>query len=416
MAVEENVGLELPDIPEVQEGEPDAVYRLDAEDAARAGLSEDDIQIKTFWWKFEIHLSAQAADIAAEITELVGKVLAKVPKLKPFSPIIKAFCRLKAKWIRDVSAGKGCKLVSPWFAPGMLIPVQLKTPPDYYLYWCVYDPQHGWSAKEAFPYGQATTQNPRVEQYQDEIFCVYNNSDNKATLWSTRYQPEGDSWAPASPFPQEQKTRHAPALAVFQDRLYCVYRGANSTAMYSTYFENGGWSGPQQIHNNLTSEGVGLAVYDNRMYCAYRHSDGKSGQIYWMSSTDGTWPQAQPLHGHACDYEPSLITYNGELHLVYQGQDKKIWHVRYNGDWHSAQPLGTQRAIDGLSLAVIDNRLHCVYSGGTEYLFHTTWNGTGGWTPGKEIGHRSAQGPGIIRYRQKDATDDQLMCVFRGPN
>ncbi|GAA3126933.1 hypothetical protein GCM10020254_87940 [Streptomyces goshikiensis] len=140
MAVEENVGLELPDIPEVQEGEPDAVYRLDAEDAARAGLSEDDIQIKTFWWKFEIHLSAQAADIAAEITELVGKVLAKVPKLKPFSPIIKAFCRLKAKWIRDVSAGKGCKLVSPWFAPGMLIPVQLKTPPDYYLYWCVYDP------------------------------------------------------------------------------------------------------------------------------------------------------------------------------------------------------------------------------------------------------------------------------------
>ncbi|GAA3126928.1 hypothetical protein GCM10020254_87930 [Streptomyces goshikiensis] len=128
-----------------------------------------------------------------------------------------------------------------------------------------------------------------------------------------------------------------------------MYRGANSTAMYSTYFENGGWSGPQQIHNNLTSEGVGLAVYDNRMYCAYRHSDGKSGQIYWMSSTDGTWPQAQPLHGHACDYEPSLITYNGELHLVYQGQDKKIWHVRYNGDWHSAQPLGTQRAIDGLS-------------------------------------------------------------------
>jgi hypothetical protein len=58
------------------------------------------------------YLNPEAAKLAAEITKLIGKMVWKIPKLKPFAPLIKAYCKLKANWIKEVGEDYGCKLVS----------------------------------------------------------------------------------------------------------------------------------------------------------------------------------------------------------------------------------------------------------------------------------------------------------------
>ncbi|GGW58349.1 hypothetical protein GCM10010503_39250 [Streptomyces lucensis JCM 4490] len=87
---------------------------------AKAQLGDFEVNFHASWWKFEIHLNAAAAEAAAEATELIASVVAAVPALPPgFGTVISLYARAKAAWIKSVSNGAGCKLVSPWIAPGM---------------------------------------------------------------------------------------------------------------------------------------------------------------------------------------------------------------------------------------------------------------------------------------------------------
>ncbi|MEU2718684.1 hypothetical protein [Streptomyces sp. NPDC007205] len=86
---------------------------------SRARLRHDQ-SVDTKWWGFEIHLDAQVVNKVSEYSPLIGHFVgALLPD--PIDTIGEAYCEVKAAWIKEVGKDYGCKLVSPWGAPGMLI-------------------------------------------------------------------------------------------------------------------------------------------------------------------------------------------------------------------------------------------------------------------------------------------------------
>lgn len=381
------------------------------------------VEVKTMWWKFEVHLNAEAVELGAEIAPLIAEVVGAVLP-SPYGEIVEVFVKLKVAWIQHVAAGHGCKLVSPWIAPGMLIPVRVQNPPDYKLYWSIIDPTEGVSEKEPFPHDQASTENPRLVEYRGNIVCVFRHSGDHTALWWTVYQPDGNSWSEPRQIPN-QWSSGSPAVAVFNNLVHMVYRDAQGAYMWHTSFDGNGWSTPRRMADNYTSVGAALAVFDNRLYCVYR-SQGSDGQLYATtyngSGNSGSWSPGQALSGgNYSGGEPALAVYDGQLHCVYfenRRQFAPLWHTRLSGTrWEAPREVDHgQATADGVGLAVYNNRLYCGYrdAGGGQELWTTYWNGRV-WSRGERIGeHRSHQGPALIDYRDTNAATRQLLCVFRG--
>lgn len=64
---------------------------------------------------------------------------------------------------------------------------------------------------------------------------------------------------------------------------------------------------------------------------------------------------------------------------------------------------------------MFNGELHCVHRGGADTsLWDSSFNGSR-WTEDYRFpGHHSTQGPAVITYRDKNGTQDQLLCVHRG--
>ncbi|MEU3991736.1 sialidase family protein [Streptomyces platensis] len=382
-----------------------------------------EVRVEKKWWKFEIYLNAEAvelgAEIAPQIAEVVGAVLPS-----PYGDIVEVFVKLKVAWIKRVAAGHGCKLVSPWIAPGMLIPVRVQNPPDYTLYWSIIDPSNGASDKEAFPFQQATTENPRLVEFRGNVVCLYRHSGSHTALWWTVYQPDGNSWSDPRQIPNQWSSA-SPAVAVFNNLVHLVYRDAHGADMWHTSFDGNSWSTPRRMANHYTSAGATLAVFDNRLYCVYR-GNGSDGQLYSTtynsSGSSGSWSPGQALSGgNYSGGEPALAVYGGQLHCVYfenRPQFAPLWHTRLNGtQWQAPRRVDHgQATADGVGLTVFNNRLYCGYrdSNAGQELWSTYWTGQV-WSRAERIGgHRSHQGPALIDYRDTNATTRQMLCVFRG--
>ncbi|MGY2063199.1 hypothetical protein ACW9HQ_50615, partial [Nocardia gipuzkoensis] len=177
-------------------------------------LASDGYEVSavTKWWGFEVHLNAKAAQAAADITEKIGSLLAKIPKLKPLAPLIKAYCKIRAAWIRRVGATHGCKLVSPWIAPGMLIPISLGPKEDASLWWTVYQPDKGWNEDQKFP-GHMSASNPALAVFNGKLYAVHRGYTDRM-LWWTVYDPSAENgWADDTNLPQHFSD-DGPALAV----------------------------------------------------------------------------------------------------------------------------------------------------------------------------------------------------------
>ncbi|MRH93434.1 hypothetical protein GFY24_39530 [Nocardia sp. SYP-A9097] len=250
------------------------------------------------WWGFEIHLNAEAAKLAADITEYIGKMVALIPAVAPFKPLIKLYCKLKAAWIKAVGESYGCKLVSPWIAPGMLIPISLAPRADTSLWWTVFEEGQGWSEDTRFP-AHASESNPALAELGGELYCVHRGGGSDVNLWQAVYNPD-TGWGTDTPF-----TRHAsdqgPALAAFNNGLYLLHKGnAGDVNLWMTRRPgpNAAWTPDERLPRNATSVGPALAVFGDRLYCVHRGS-GNDANLWWTSidRNSGAWPGDTAIPG-----------------------------------------------------------------------------------------------------------------------
>lgn len=323
--------------------------------------------VNTKWWGFEVVLNAAAAQAAADISELVGEIAGNLLP-KPIGALVEAAFKIRAEVIRAIGKDYGCRLVSPWTAPLMLIPIPLAPRQDTSLWWTVMNSAHNWSQDEKFS-GHLSKANPALAEFRGKLYCVH-RGDQDDKLWWTVYDPErNNGWSADTAF-SGHFSGDGPALAVYNDHLYCVHRGAgNDKKLWWTRYSGTSWSADTQM-NGATSRGPALATFNGLLYCAYK--DANSAQMWWTRFNGTSWSADTLFGGHNTDSNPALAVYNGLLYCVHRGggNDQNLWWTRYNGTSWSA-----------------DTQLP---------------------------GHMSAQGPAIAAYRDPNGTENQLFCVHRG--
>ncbi|WP_433192402.1 hypothetical protein ACQP1G_27235 [Nocardia sp. CA-107356] len=372
-----------------------------------------EVHFNTKWWGFEMVLNKEGALAAAYLTEYIGRALQEVPKLKPFAMLIDASCKLKANWIKAVGETYGCRLVSPWIAPGMLIPISLAPRDDTSLWWTVYETAQGWNQDEKFA-AHKSKSNPALAALNGKLYCVH-RGDNNEKLWWTAYDPD-TGWSDDTEF-LAHTSGAGPALAAYNGKLHCVHRGGGSqTELWWTTFDGTGWSDDVQI-GGRTSHGPGLAVYDGKLFCAYKGYN--NNQLYWRTLTGNgnSWGGEGTIPGKT-NSNPALAVYKNTLYAMYTAYNSSDLYLNSfsGGRWHGDSKLRAHKSTEGPALAVYDNHLYCAHRGATDdkQLWWTRFNGSS-WSDDTRFGaHSSAQGPALIAYRDKNGTQDQLLCVHRG--
>ena len=276
-----------------------------------------EVWTKKLWWGFEIHLNAEAADKTADIAELIGDIAGEILP-SPFNKIVETFCKVKAAWIKAVSDGYGCKLVSPWIAPGMLIPVSTKPKDDSALWWTVLGTSGPWGDDQRL-HSHRTAASPALAEFRGKLVCVHRgNSDSR--LWWAVYDPD-NSWSDDRQLPNHA-TASGPALATFKNTLYCVHRGDRDNSLWVTSTSDGvNWSRDTELPDHKTSSGPALAVFKDRLYCVHRGNSGNNS--LWVTSTgDGVnWTRDTELSRHKTDSNPALAVHGGYLRP--QGQRRQ---------------------------------------------------------------------------------------------
>jgi hypothetical protein len=417
MAVDENTGAgQAPALKPLGEPIPRRTYRLPEERARAVGARSDDVWLETSWWKFEVHLSARVADKSADFLELITEVCALALPF-PLDEIVGKFAELRTKWIKSVAGGGGCKLVSPWIWPAMLIPIGK---PDTSLYWMTYREGVGWSEREKMP-EQKSRENPALALFQDKMYCVYRDDRKEAALWYAVNSPDGTGWSEPKRIP-DQHSNAAPAIAVFNDRLYCVYMSSDGPELRCITFDGTSWSKSEKIPGQKTSTGPGLAVFNDTLYCVYQASDDNP-EMYWITFDGTSWSSGHKMDGkpggyQKCHREPALAVYRDELHCVYRTNEasRDLYHTRFDGTtWDEGFKIeGKNKSDDGPGLVVYRDKLHCVFrsSDSSENLYHMSYDGS--WGYADKLDHVSSQGPGLIAHRDPETEEDQILCVHRG--
>lgn len=367
------------------------------------------------WWGFEIVLNAEAAKGFAEIMEGLGDILGALPG--PLGPLIEFTMKIRAAIIQAIGSQYGCRLVSPWVAPLMLIPLSLAPKSDTSLWWTVMNDSHVWSQDEKFP-GHLSASTPALAEYNGKLYCVH-RGDQDSKLWWTVYDPDPDrskGWSTDTALPGHMSSR-GPGLAVYNNQLYCVHRGAgNDQYLWWTRFNGTSWSTDIRM-SGATTHAPALASFRGMLYCVYK--DSKNNRM-WQTRFNGTsWDADKLLPAHETSSNPALAVYNDRLYCVHRGggYDQGLWWTRFDGtNWSTDTKLPGQASQEGPALAVHNNHLYCVYRSMTNdpSLYWCRFNYTS-WNPPTRLpNHMSLEGPAIASYRDPNATENQLFCVHRG--
>jgi hypothetical protein len=412
-----------------------ALARVESEDQIAAMSPEDQAEIRAIqdewavqgieihpvakWWGFEIHLNPQACELVADITEELGKMLAKFPKLKPIGPLIKLYCKIRASLIRKVGKDYGCKLVSPWIAPGMLIPISLAPAVDTSLWWTVFGRDgetgaSGWNEDQKFP-GHFTQASPALAAYKDKLYCVHRGSGGDKYLWWTVYETvpadseTGDTgWSEDRRFPAHL-SESGPALATFGDYLYCLHRGAGSDEeIWWTRFNGTSWS-PDVKMNASTKNAPALAVHDGKLHVLYKWN--KDNSIWYITFNGSSWSQTAKTN-LATNADPALAVYRNKLYFACKSSaNNKLWFGEYP---HGIREMTGYDTTKGPSLAAMGDYLYLMLHGVDNKLWWARWNGSS-WTNATPLpNHKTGVAPAIIGFRDQNGTEDQLLCVHRG--
>ncbi|MEV6044110.1 hypothetical protein [Streptomyces xanthochromogenes] len=366
------------------------------------------------WWGFELVLNAAAAQAAAEISEKVGELVGAVLP-KPIGTLVEAAFKIRAVVIRAMGEHYGCRLVSPWTAPLMLIPLPLAPKQDTSLWWTVMNASHNWSQDEKFS-GHLSKAHPALAEFRGKLYCVH-RGDQDDKLWWTVYDPARNNGWSADTALTGHFSADGPALAVYNDRLYCVHRGTgNDRNLWWTRFDGTNWSRDTRM-NGASSRGPALATHDGMLYCAYK---GATNDEMWWTRFNGTsWSADQSFGAHRTAASPALASYNGHLWCVHRGggNNEDLWWTRFTGTTWAANPqLPAHKSKEGPALAVYNGYLYCVHrgAGNDRNLWWTRFNGTSWHNDVRLPGHMSSHSPATAGYRDPNGTETQLFCVHRG--
>lgn len=403
---------------------PEVVERADRARRELEALGAT-VQFKKKWWGFEIHMNQEAVDAYLDIKDLIKDIIGEFLK-EPLKSLVALAAMAQKLWVQAVSRGHGCKLVSPWISPTMLIPVALTIPEDFNLWWTVFGwnsdtGRQEWNEDTKFP-GHTSAANPAAAVFNGRLILVHRGHGSGGSgdqqLWWAEFDPD-KGWSEDVRFPGHSSAA-GPALAVFGGKLHCVHRGSsNDTTLWHTTFDGTRWSTDTRLPGHASSVGPALAVYGGKLHLV--HKGASSDSNLWHATFDGTrWSADTKLPGHATASNPALAEFGGKLHLVHRGSgnDTTLWHATFDGTrWSADTRLPAHSSLEGPSLTVFDSKLYCVHRGhgnGDQDLWWTTYNGSS-WSADQRFpGHSSGAGPAAVVYRDKNGTQDQLMVVHRG--
>ncbi|MFI7616071.1 hypothetical protein ACIBP6_33100 [Nonomuraea terrae] len=368
------------------------------------------------WWGYEIRLNESAALLSAEIPQLVGE-MAGIMLGAWVAPVVERSVRAKADWIASIARPYGVKLVSPWTAPGMLVPARQdgRTPADARLYWTVHEPGEGWSPAQRFV-EHVDVSGAALAVFQDRLHLVHRGVAGDAALRWTVYDAE-EGWREDERFPSHL-TDEAPSLTAYDGQLYCVHRGAGGdAALWWTRWDGSAWTPDERFPGHLTDEAPALAAYDGQLYCVHRGA-GDDTSLWWTRWDGSTWTPDQKLPGHHTSKAPALAVYRGHLYCVHRGAgtDASLWWTRWDGtEWSPDQKLPRHHTAEAPALTVFKDRLFCMHRGAFDHnLWWAAFDGAA-WTADEQVpGHRTSERPAVVAYRDRNATHDQLLCVHRG--
>ncbi|MFG2895188.1 hypothetical protein [Streptomyces sp. NPDC048248] len=403
------------------------VQDIDRAELARKELAARGAEVttSTHWWGFALHLNAQAANTAADISDLIGDVAGNILP-SPFNKIVEAYCKIKAALIKAVSAGYGCRLVSPWFAPGMLIPISKAPDNDTSLWWTVFQEGKGWSDDQRFT-GHTSQDNPALAALGGKLWAIHRGGGSDKSLWETHYVPApppnytpSAGWSPDTSFPGHASDA-GPAAAVYEGKLYVVHKGngSNKRLWWTSRTATGTWTRDTELPHHGTDTGPALAVYGGYLYCVHK-GNGDAG-MWWTRFDGNSWSGDTRIPNVATSSNPALAVYTvnnrTRLYCVHKGNgDASMWYTTFDGsNWSGDTRIPNVATAAGPALAVFKNKLYAVHRGNNDQsLWYTTFNGTS-WTGDTKFpGHASGAGPALIVYRDPYGTEDQLMCVHRG--
>ena len=87
-------------------------------------IDNANISSDTKWWGYVLHLNEDATQLLEQIDKFGEKLTAVLPpEIRPISKAIKYYLKLRNVAIKLEDRGQGVKLVSPWIAPTLLVPL-----------------------------------------------------------------------------------------------------------------------------------------------------------------------------------------------------------------------------------------------------------------------------------------------------
>ncbi|MDG4763996.1 sialidase family protein [Solwaraspora sp. WMMD406] len=345
--------------------------------------------------------------------------------------------KIKTGWIKAVAGGGGCKVVSPWVIPLMLVPFDETPRDDTRLYWSVYTTETGqWSDREQITDDADSDYTPALAAHQGRLYLAYTPASKHYLSWMV-YDPT-DGWSEERLLANGRNA--GPAMVSFNGDLYCFWRNfdpdtedlVNHIMVCKLGSDGLGWSTPRST-GKTSYDGPSVAVFDGELVLAWTSKD-KDYSVMVSTSPDGdTWSTSQRL-SMTTSSTPVLAVHKDKLHLVHNGSyqykdELKLYHAWRNPgqDWTDDYEI-SQTSTGQPALASYDGHLHMTHLGGSkgddQVLFHSWYDEENDqWVPGQRAGNdTSKQPPALVNYvapnadqtTSPDAASEQLYMANRG--
>jgi hypothetical protein len=203
---------------------------------------------------------------------------------------------------------------------------------------------------------------PNLAYYKNKLYTVYKaaKSNNLYAAWFDGAAWYGDKKISDLKGGISPESNYNPGMAVFGAKLYLVYKGANSTALYTVTFDGDKWSGDSKIENQAgkispqSNYSPGAVQFKDKLYIVYKAADSTTLFSAWYDGSK--WGGDTPIKDQGGDidpkssYCPNAAVFDDKLYIVYKGADStKLYSAWYDGrKWGGDTPI--KNHDDGINL------------------------------------------------------------------